>query len=88
MLNACAGVEDNIPVLWMHFYPFKSMSEQDRKDMQFVCDFMYAHKSMHSPIYSNGACIRKNRATRKIVGTMYAAGWRGAQVPCKLYGDV
>ncbi len=76
------GVENNIPVLWMHFLPFSQMTEAEIAEFQYVCNFMHKHKSMHNAIYSNGACIRKGKTTKKIIGSMYAAGWRGAQVPC------
>lgn len=79
----CVGVEDKDPVLWMHFLPFAKMADDDRNEFQMVLKFMREHSELHNPIYSNGACIRKDKTTKKIVGTMYGAGWRGAQVPSK-----
>lgn len=75
-------MEDEKPILWMHFIRFSDMTPEDREELQFVCDFMNKHRALHNPIFSNGACIRTKKATKKILGDMYAAGWRGAQVPC------
>lgn len=82
MIYQGAGVDQGVPVLWMYFLKFSNMTEADKEEFQFACDYMYRHKSMHTTIYCNGACIKKSKTTKKIVGTMYAAGWRGAQVPC------
>ena len=76
-------MEDNTPVLWMHFLPFSAMTAEEREEFQMVARYLHAYSKMHNAIYSNGSCIRNNKATRKIVGTMYGAGWRGAQVPSK-----
>ena len=78
--NHTKGVEGKTPVLWMHFLPFSQMTEEEKDEFQFICDYFFKYKSMHNGIYINGASIKKKKTSKKIIGCMYGAGWRGAYV--------
>lgn len=59
------------------------MTQDEKLEFQLVLDYMREHSKLHNPIYCNGAAIQKNKETKKILGVMYGAGWRGAQVQSK-----